>query len=231
MGLIKAEHSPAVVRFQWRDLEADAKRCLADAQTRGESIVQEAQAVAESMRMIARSEGYERGHAEGLADGREEGTRVAVGEFSTKLQSAIAAFEAAANEIALAKEKVRAEAVVEMIDLAVAIAERVIKRQAALDPQVLLANLREALVLIPRQKQIRLAIHPSQRQALSAAMPELANEWPVLTSAQIVDDASLVPGGCRVFTEHGQIDADLKTQLDRVVAELLPRKASKGEAA
>jgi flagellar biosynthesis/type III secretory pathway protein FliH len=36
------------------------------------------------------------------------------------------------------------------------------------------------------------------------------------------DDEAIAPGGCRVFTSHGHVDADLQTQLDRVTMKLLP---------
>jgi len=39
---------------------------------------------------------------------------------------------------------------------------------------------------------------------------------------EIVEDESIAPGGCRVFTSHGHVDADLQTQLDRVTMKLLP---------
>jgi flagellar biosynthesis/type III secretory pathway protein FliH len=39
---------------------------------------------------------------------------------------------------------------------------------------------------------------------------------------QLIEDASLSPGGCRVFSESGAVDADLETQLDRICVELLP---------
>ena len=49
--------------------------------------------------------------------------------------------------------------------------------------------------------------------------------------AEIVGDESILPGGCRVFTSHGHVDADLKTQLDRVTVKLLPGGAGGGGGA
>jgi flagellar biosynthesis/type III secretory pathway protein FliH len=39
---------------------------------------------------------------------------------------------------------------------------------------------------------------------------------------QVIEDASIAPGGCRVFTTQGEIDADLDRQIDRIAADLLP---------
>ena len=53
-------------------------------------------------------------------------------------------------------------------------------------------------------------------------MPRLMLNWPETQHVQIVEDASIAPGGCRVYAGGGQIDATLDEQLDRVVADLLP---------
>jgi flagellar biosynthesis/type III secretory pathway protein FliH len=69
---------------------------------------------------------------------------------------------------------------------------------------------------------VRIAIHPSQRAALIELLPQLKMQWPTMQHAELVDDATLAIGGCRVFTHGGAIDADLNQQLDRIEAELMP---------
>ena len=46
----------------------------------------------------------------------------------------------------------------------------------------------------------------------------------------VVEDASLSPGGCRIFTNSGQIDGDLDGQIDRVAADLLPEEGSEAKS-
>jgi flagellar biosynthesis/type III secretory pathway protein FliH len=57
---------------------------------------------------------------------------------------------------------------------------------------------------------------------LEAALPQLKLAWPTLSHVELIDDATLAPGGCRICTARGQVDAALDAQLDRVVADLLP---------
>ncbi len=230
MGLIKAQIAPQVVQFQWRDIEADAARHLSDAKREAEAIVQRARVAAEAVREEARLDGYQRGHEEGIARGRAEARQAAIAEYSQQLELTIAALNEAVSEIAAAHRAIADTSISEMVELSAAIAQRVTKRQAMIDPQVLIANLRDSLALIGRQKQIRVAIHPAQRQVLQAALPQMQVEWPALGAAQIVEDSSLMPGGCRVFTDHGQVDADVQAQLDRVIAGLMPER-KKEEAA
>ena len=40
--------------------------------------------------------------------------------------------------------------------------------------------------------------------------------------------ATLVPGGCRVTSGQGEVDADLNAQLDRIAAKLIPGGLSNG---
>ena len=224
MGLIKAQVAPQLVRFQWRDVQAEANRVLADAQCRAEAIIAQAQAAAEATRDAAQRDGHEEGYRKGVEEGREQAHRQSLDLCGNDLQTAIATLDKAATEAALFKEQIKAGAIEELVELAIAIARRVTKQQAMIDPHVLVANLRDALAMTSRQRHLRIAIHPSQRQVLASAIPQLEMEWPAIGAAQIVDDASLCPGGCRVFTEHGQIDADLNAQLDRIVAGLLPHR-------
>jgi flagellar biosynthesis/type III secretory pathway protein FliH len=46
--------------------------------------------------------------------------------------------------------------------------------------------------------------------------------WPALKHVELMDDPSLSPGGCRILTGGGVIDAELNAQVDRIAAELLP---------
>jgi flagellar assembly protein FliH len=116
------------------------------------------------------------------------------------------------------------EASTDVLRLSVAIARKV-TRQLALDgPNVVTANVREAMKLAVHASDVRIAVHPSQRQTLEAVLPELQSQWPALEHVALIDDGSLTPGGCRIFTAGGQIDADLENQIDRIAAELIPRK-------
>jgi flagellar biosynthesis/type III secretory pathway protein FliH len=84
------------------------------------------------------------------------------------------------------------------------------------------ANVSEAMRLAVRASDVRIAIHPSQRAALDEALPRLRMSWPALKHVELMDDPSLSPGGCRILTGGGVIDAELNAQVDRIAAELLP---------
>jgi flagellar biosynthesis/type III secretory pathway protein FliH len=80
--------------------------------------------------------------------------------------------------------------------------------------------------LVVHSTDLRIALHPSQKQTLADLLPKLALNWPNFSHVELVEDETLSPGGCRIFTRQGMIDADLGEQLNRIAADLLPSAES-----
>ena len=233
MGLIKANSSPVkkAVVFSMRDVESQAREILLRAQRQAEELIAAAQEEGEELKKRMQAEGLAAGRQEGVARGMEEGKKLghqaALVEHKGQLTQAVGALAAALAQVEAARRQLESDALDEVVQLAVSIARRVTKRQGMLDDQVLTENLREAMKLVVHAADVRVAVHPAQHTVLTGAMKSLQLEWPTLEHAQVIDDPSLSPGGCRVFTLHGRIDADLDGQLDRVVADLLPQSADR----
>jgi flagellar assembly protein FliH len=208
MGLIKSANAPvAMIPFSMKDIETQARALLNRAKERAEGFL---------------IEGKREGLSKGLEEGRSSGQQQALSEHRTELANLIKGLTHSAADLDASRQQLEAEALTEVIHLAVAIASRVTKRQGLIDPQVLIANVSEAMKLVVASSDIRIALHPSQKQYFLDALPQLALVWPALQHVQLIEDDTLAPGGCRVFSRGGQIDADLDGQLDRVVADLLP---------
>ena len=230
MPVIKSANSPTLVPFSMADIERAAKNVLVRAQQQAEQLLAEAQSTADQLKQQAHAqglvEGRKQGTAEGLTQGRQAGEQQALNEHRAQLQQAITGLATAATAIDQSRNDLEAVALAEVTQLALAIARRVTKRQGAIDPEVMTANLTDAMNLVVKSTDVRIAIHPAQRKTLDAALPRLSLQWPSLNHVQIIEDPSISPGGCRVFTEHGQINADLDAQLDRIAGELLPQPST-----
>lgn len=227
MGLIKSDNAPAKLSaFSMTDIEQAAKRILLRAQQQAEQLLAEAQAEARAIRDKAATEGIANGRAEGMARGLEEGRQsghaAALAEGKANLTKLAQTLTAAVAEIDASRRALESQGVAEVVKLAAAIARRVTKRQAVIDPKVLEANLSEAMKLVVHASDVRVAVNPSQKQQLEQVLPQLQLQWPNLEHVELIEDASIGAGGCRVFTANGHIDADLDTQLDRLIAELMP---------
>lgn len=227
MGLIKSSDAPpSLVPFSMADIERQAKLILLRARQQADQLLAAAQAEADVLKRDAavtgRAEGRQQGLVQGLEEGKKAGHQQALNEFRAQFQQALQSLTEAMLQIEEHRADLAASALVEVVQLALAVARRVAKRQGTIDPAVLTANLQEAMKLVVAKIGVRIAIHPSQRKTLDAALPQLQLQWPSLAHVRVIEDEALLPGGCRVLSENGQIDAALDTQLDRIAAELLP---------
>jgi flagellar assembly protein FliH len=228
MPVIKSNLAPVSASpFSMTDIEGAARRILLRARQQAEQLLAAAQAEAEQMKMAAVEEGRAQGQQEGLVAGREagrqEGHDEALAACREELGGLVTALSSAAGQIDASRRELQSAAVAEVADLAIAIAQRVIKCQAAIDPKVLTANLTEAMALVIQAADVRIFIHPDQMGVLERELPHLKLRWPNLKHVELVADDSLSPGGCRLGTAHGEVDADLEGQLDRVVGEMMKR--------
>jgi flagellar assembly protein FliH len=191
-------------------------------------LLAEAQRQAEQLKKQSAEQGKKEGQAQGFSEGTNVGKKTghdqALNEHRTKLTQLIQAMTAALSELDKQRQTLETEATTDVVELAMAIARRVTKRQADLDPAVLTENIKEAMKIVVHAADLRIAVHPSQKQTLLAELPNLQLQWPALTHAELIDEPTLSPGGCRIYSRQGFIEADLDKQLDRVMANLLPGK-------
>lgn len=235
MGLIKSPNTPASLSaFSMTDIEKTAKAIILRARRQAEQLLIEAQKEVDAMKAAGRADGLAAGCREGQARGLEEGRKAghdqALGEHRDQLTRVVQTLTTTATELDAARCELETQAVRAVIELAIAIAERVTKRIGLLDAEVVMENVAEAMKLVVHTADLRIAVNPAQKAALADALPRLRLEWPVLEHVELVEDASLAPGGCRLHTRRGVIDADLDVQIRNIAADLLPDE-KEGETA
>lgn len=102
-----------------------------------------------------------------------------------------------------------------LIELVRHMTRQVIQRELVLDSSQIEQVLRETLKLLPLGcENIRLYINPQDFAQVKALRERHDESW------RIVEDESLLPGGCRVETEHSRIDASVETRITQVMAQL-----------
>ena len=227
MGLIKSLQAPTTTTaFSMRDVEAHAIAVMDRAKKQAETLIRNAERDGEQLRSqrfeIGFSEGKLAGFDEGIEDGRKQGYDAAMAAQSAKLESLVEALTGAATQLDASRRKLESETVYDVVRLAIAIGRRVTKRLGDVEPEVARANVAEALKMVINASAVKVALNPSQLSLLEQDLPALRAMFPTIQSLELVGDASLAPGGCRLIAGSGIVDADLDTQLDRVVADLLP---------
>jgi flagellar assembly protein FliH len=105
----------------------------------------------------------------------------------------------------------------QMVQLAMAVARRVVQREVSLDPDLLIAMARVALERLGETAQVKIRLHPDDYEAAGAArVAQLAG-----SNVMILADAHLSRGGCRIESDMGVLDAGVDAQLQEIARALL----------
>ncbi len=197
---------PVIYRFE--DVANDARRILDEAKAEAVVIIAEAQAEAREIRRHAE----QAGQTDAQANARQE--------IQTQLQTLLPAITSAINQLCDARKTWLQEWQNRTVQLAVKIAERVVRCQLQRSPSITLTYVREALEMCVASPQIRVLMHSADVQTLGESARQIVHEIMPAAQAEIVADDSISPGGCRIETRHGEIDQQVETQLQRIEAEL-----------
>lgn len=235
MGLIKANNAPPTMApFSMADIENQARAIVSRARQQADHLLAAAQTEASQLRQKAYDQGFIAGREDGLKkgteDGRAAGRQAALGEHREKLEQLANTLAATITQLDQARCRLESAAATEVVKLAVAIARRVTKLQGAMDNGILTENIHAAMKLVVHGSDVRIAVNPCQKQMLLEVLPQLRLQWPAVTHVELAEDASLAPGGCRISTAAGEIDAELDRQIDRIAADLLPASCSTSDA-
>lgn len=174
----------------------EARRVLAEAQAQAGSIIERAQQEATAVLEEAEREGHQRS----LADWQQRLARLAE-----------------------ARQQVLAAARPQILQLAVRVAEKILRRRLQEDPATFEPMVEETLETVRAQpgQQIVLRTHSGDRQRLEALRQRLIERHPGWNSLTVQVDPAMAPGGCRVESEYGTVDAGLATQLQAIEKILL----------
>lgn len=110
----------------------------------------------------------------------------------------------------------------EVVDLALAIAKKVLQREVTLDHDLMLAMARVALDRLADVSTASIRLHPDDYAGVMLGRGPSA----VTThGVQIVADASVRRGGCVVQSEFGSVDIGVATQIDELTHALFGDEA------
>lgn len=100
----------------------------------------------------------------------------------------------------------------EVVRLALAVARRVLRREAALDPAVLSAAVRNALDQLDAATVVKLRVHPSRAHLWEGALRSVERGM----TPQVLQDPSLSVEQCRLETDLGSTELDLDGPLAEI---------------
>ncbi|MBD8494729.1 flagellar assembly protein FliH [Pseudomonas syringae] len=165
----------------------------------------------ESIRQEAWNEGFATGEREGF-----HSTRIKVRqEAEVALTARLESLEQVMRQLLdpLAGQDAQIEKA--MVHLVEHIARQVIQRELQTDSQQITHVLRDCLKLLPMgANNLRIFVNPQDFDLIKVLRERHEEDW------KIFEDDALLPGGCRIETEHSRIDASIETRIKQAIARM-----------
>lgn len=165
----------------------------------------------------ARREGFEIGRREGVERGLAlEHARVTseTAGLAEQLQAAALAVREKRGELAVEGER-------DLVRLAIAVAEKIVRAQIALGKPVAEENLRRAVELTARRRELKVLLHPDDLARLEEYLPALRRDFADVQDIALQPDPAVGRGGVIVRTGEGAVDATIAAQLEQIERGLL----------
>jgi flagellar assembly protein FliH len=149
--------------------------------------------------------------AKGYAQGERAGTEAA----GTKAEGMLRRLAQTVEELASVRSEIIRRTERQTVQLVLAIAERVVQREIALDRSLLVGMARAALDRLGEYGTATIRLHPDDLHAIGAQ--DTTEEGPV----RIVADPVVTRGGCLVQSDFGFMDASPDAQFRELARALL----------
>jgi flagellar assembly protein FliH len=238
------------IRSRWQEVEAEAQRqrtrveeeCAAhrkrlEAEAKERWLRAEKEGKAQGFREgfgRGRDEGYRLGVEEGRRDGQQEGYQSAARSVEAQTASAAQALAAAAAELAEKRAQLIAGARRDLVELAMELARKLVKREVAAVGDVALRNIGQAIELTVRRGALVIQVSPEDAPAIERALAQAPRWREGFEQVEVRPSPDIGRGGCRLVSGPGSVDMTLETQmalLEEVVREALEAAGDQEEHA
>lgn len=161
----------------------------------------EAEAASRALAERARQEGY------------AEAERLVRAEYEAKLAAQQAEIDSALTEFARQRESYFEHIEVEIVNLSLSIAHKILHREAQIDPLLLVGLVHVALEKLDGATRVRLRVNPEKMAVWEEHFREAKSGSPAV---ELVADASAPPDGCTLETDVGSTTIGIETHLKEI---------------
>ena len=183
--------------------EADAQKIIEQAQADADSLIAAAKVKAAEIEQ----EAYERG----LAEGRKTGEIVA----DQELQAILNIYHNSISKLDKSRTVLVDQLQLDIMDLAIHIAEKLIKTELHTNPNVILHMIRDAIRNLKDRKHMVLYLNQEDFEFVSNLTAAEQEEW-IGNDIQVETDNNLLRGSLRIETNAGELDALIATKLHHI---------------
>lgn len=229
----KVPKKTAIVKTKHKDPVDSAsvkvkQEIITEAREHAESVIEQAKIKAQAILDSARQEalaiadtakvnGFDRGYEDGCKQGFEKGLE----QYKQATKHSIDNLTEIIEDVILQREKLIKSTEKEVIDIAFAIAEKVIDTEVFADNNAVVCSVRKALEKVVSDTRIKLKIAPQDYEAIRDQIDILAGKTGVSSAIDIIADANISPGGCLIDTDSGRIDVQIGAQLEELRKSLM----------
>lgn len=175
-----------------------------EARREAEAIVKQAKARKEAIEMEA--------YNQGMAKGQEEGRKI----VTKKLEPLFDTLKHAIDELAEMRPSILDNHHKQVLEMIFLITEKILHRSIQLSPDILMDTVRAASRHLMETDEIHLRLHPSDFEYIREIETILSKKLSGKKVFHIVEDSTLERGGVVIETEFGEIDAAIRSQIERV---------------
>lgn len=232
-GVIKESEAGAAQHFSFTDFERAGEELLVRAKAQALDLLRAAKQRGEVDAKAARDAAY----AEGLAAGRKDGEAQIREELAVEIrqatteqvQATIGTLTSALDQVEQNKHRLLAQAEQGLLNVAIAIAQRICKHVPKIDPQAAIENCRQTLDAVGRCGNAELRVHPEDHSLVEQWAVDFLKQTDRLSTITVIADETVDRGGCIVRGREVEIDARIASQLDRITMAMLGLAESVGD--
>lgn len=152
----------------------------------------------------------------GFDEGRRHTERTLRAELASQLSAERGRIDAFAQAIESALGSFLHALERDAVKLAIAIAERIVKREIADDREIVLGQIHEAMRRLVGVEKVKIRIHPKDEELVRSMRSALIAGSDAVRELAIEQDESVAPGGCVLESDSGNVDASIATQFERI---------------
>jgi flagellar assembly protein FliH len=212
--ILRGADGPRVERFGWPQV-GTAVAPPASAKAAGGSPEESA---ASARRITELEQQIERRAAEARQAGMREGEAAGRAQAAAEVRPVIEKLAHTIEEIARLRPRMLRDAEADLVELSIAIARRILRRELSVDPGALEGLIKGALDKLASQEICRIRVHPELEPGIRKCLEREGR-----SGIQVVSDGTLERGGILLETARGKLDASLETQLAEIGRGLVDR--------
>jgi flagellar assembly protein FliH len=234
-NLIKDEDAAGLrpVPFQFEDVRMMAAKILKRAAEQAKHKLDAAGVQAVDIEKSAYDDGYKKGYDEGFPkaekDGYAAGEKAAREAFEQKTKTLAPALAGLLNLLEENKLRLQAEAEADLLNLSLAVARRLVRRELSANPDIIRSTLREAIALATDRTDLVVCAHPEDVAVMEEELPQIRRAFTDLGKVNLVPDETLARGGLLIRGRENEVDMRLEKQLEAIESALLAGER-RGEA-